>query len=1222
MFGSIFGFEVRRLLRSVSTYIYFFILFAVTFLVALMVSGTFPDVNVNFGGEKIFANSPIIIDTIFTNIDFYIGSIIIVAIIGTAVLRDFSSNTYTMIFTTPVSKSDYLFGRFSACLFITLLVLTAPAFGLMAGYATPWVNHDKIEVFMLMPYIHTYWQTIIPNTILFGTIYFAVSLISRDIFVIWLSLLIAYLTIGVSNAIVSSLEFRTIAALIDPRGNMAKAAISRYWSTDDKNHLHYTLQGLFLINRLIWLGIAVGVWSIGYSYFSFTSSPRRLFFKKNKLEDSSKLTFVPSFFKRSALPVAHQAYTTGSNIKNLWGLSLNECRTLWRNVYFRIILLFGMLFLFLVSLQIGKIYDTTTFPVTYEIVEYFGGTFQLFIVILTIMFSGELVWRARDNRMSNILDSLPVPNWVFYVSKLVGLMFMQVILLAIIMACGIVVQLFKGYTHLEIGVYLQYLFGFKIIDLWLLAVMALFVQALVSNKFLGYFIAALFYFWNNSFALLVLKHNLFVFSSDPGVVYSDMNAFGHTAFPYFIFKLYWGAFALILAALSTLLWARGTDKPFRQRWADARSKANRTSWLVVTAGLVLFIGTGAFIYYNTNVLNKFQTDFQQEEVQANYEKKYRKFDGLPQPKITDVTLNVDLFPFQRGLHASGNYILKNKSSQAIDSVHVLLQSGIKVNSFAFSRPAQLMLYDSTLTYRIYKLAQPLQPGDTLTLSFNLDMVSHGFEHNFTGLSTPIYNGTFVNNQGFLPSIGYDENGELGDNSSRKKHGLGYRITANPISDTAAYGRNVFTHDADFINFDATVSTVPDQIAIAPGYLQREWTENGRRYFHYKMDKPILNFYSFLSARYTVKKEMWNGISLEIYYNKGHEYNVDRMFNGMKKALQYYTANFSPYQHKQVRILEFPRYATFAQSFPNTIPFSEGIGFIADVDDSSKDNVDYPFYVTAHEVAHQWFAHQVVGADVEGSNALSETLAQYGAIMVMEKEYGEDRLRKFLHIEMDNYLRSRSNESEKEKPLAFVDPGQAYILYQKGGIEMHAIGKYIGEDSLNNALKRFIERYAFQGPPYPTTLDLIAAILQSTPDSMQYFITDCFQHITLYDNKITEAKAIKSGDKFVVDLTVDSKKVYADSTGKETAVPSENYIEIGVYKNSKSLMVVNRYKLKTGETKLSIPVNEKPYKVVIDPRLLLIDKKLDDNEMRLDDNNPDKKDNQENKKQSSVKVQAK
>ena len=181
--------------------------------------------------------------------------------------------------------------------------------------------------------------------------------------------------------------------------------------------------------------------------------------------------------------------------------------------------------------------------------------------------------------------------------------------------------------------------------------------------------------------------------------------------------------------------------------------------------------------------------------------------------------------------------------------------------------------------------------------------------------------------------------------------------------------------------------------------------------------------------------------------------------------------------------------------------------------------------------------------------------------------------------------------------------------------MHSLNKYLGEDSMNHAMKRFLERYAFQGPPYPTTLDLIASIRQSTPDSLQYFITDAFLKMIIYDNKITDAKSQKDGAKYIVDVTVASKKLSADSTGKETEVPSENYIEIGVYKNKNTIMQLARYKLKTGETKLSILVSEKPYKVVVDPRVLLIDKKLDDNEMKLDDKGIDK----EKVETSSVKV---
>lgn len=1223
MFGSIFTFEVRRLLRSASTYIYFAVLVVVTAFVAALAGGIIPEAKFNFGGEKIYANAPVIIDAFFSLINNYIGLIIIVAIVGNAVLKDFRFNTYSMIFTTPVSRFDYLAGRFGATMLVAMLVLSGPAFGLMIGYAMPGVNPDRIGQFMLAPYIQTYWQTIIPNTLVFGSIFFAVSLISRDIFVIWVSLVVFFIANAGASSVFSSLELRNVASIIDPMGTFAKRSLTRYWSTYDKNHNLMPLQGLFLVNRLLWMAISVGIWAVGYRFFSFSSSPRRISFRAPKaVIQSAKISFVPTFFRKGSLPHTTADHSTRAMLITLWGLSISECKTMVRNMSFRIMLMFKAILLLAVSGQIGKVFQTTTFPVTYQVVEYFIGVVDIIIIILTVLFSGELIWRAREHRMNNILDALPVPNWVFYISKLSGLMFIQFILQSVIIVCGIITQLSKGYTHFEIGVYLKSVYLFGLLDLWFLAIVAIFINTLSSNKFVGYMFVALFYIWNLIFAPLVFKHKLFIFGSDTGSTYSDMNGYGHLVYPYFMFKLYWGALCIALAGLTSMLWARGTEKKLKLRIADALSRENRRSWLLVTSSLVVFVLCGGFIYYNTDVLNKNLTDNEQEKKSVDYERRFSRYKNAPQPKVTDIKLNVDIFPAERGLHATGTYVLQNKTTSPIDSIHILMLDNVKVRNMALTRASKQVYYDPEVSYRIIKLDQPLQPGDTTTLAFSMDIVSKGIQHSFGGINEPVYNGTFVNNRAFTPMIGYNAEFELSDNSDRKKHGLAYRPTANRIDDTASWKRNLFIHDADFVTLEMTLSTVPDQIAVAPGYLQREWNEKGRRYFHYKMDKPILNFYSFLSARYKVKKERWNDVNIEIYYHPGHEYNLDRMIGSIKKSLTYYSSVFSPYQHRQVRILEFPRYATFAQSFPNTIPFSEGIGFIADVD-ADKDNVDYPFYVTAHEVAHQWFAHQVVGADVEGSNILSESLAQYGSIMVLEREYGEDKLRKFLNLERDNYLSSRSSESENEKPWMYADAGQGYILYQKGGIQMHALNKYIGEDSMNHAVKRFIEKYAFQGPPYPTTRDLVSSIRMSTPDSLQYFVTDAFEKITLYDNKLTEAKVKGTNGNYTVDVTVDSKKMYADSSGKETPASGSNYIEIGAYKKEigrakKTLAFVGRYKLAPGINKLSIPLTFRPYKMAVDPRVLLIDKKEDDNEVIIDKGEKEEK---ETKSGSSVRAQS-
>ena len=196
------------------------------------------------------------------------------------------------------------------------------------------------------------------------------------------------------------------------------------------------------------------------------------------------------------------------------------------------------------------------------------------------------------------------------------------------------------------------------------------------------------------------------------------------------------------------------------------------------------------------------------------------------------------------------------------------------------------------------------------------------------------------------------------------------------------------------------------------------------------------------------RDKWNDVNLEIYHHKGHEYNLDRMMKGMKAALQYCSENFSPYQHKQARIIEFPRTSgTFAQSFPNTIPFSETFGFIADVDDSDEGGNDFAFVVTAHEIAHQWWAHQVIGADVLGATMLSESLSEYVALKVIEQVNGKNKMRKFLKRSLDTYLTQRTFETKRENALMYND-GQGYIHYQKGSLIFYALSDYSGEKVFN------------------------------------------------------------------------------------------------------------------------------------------------------------------------------
>src|SRR6202022_1308605 len=329
-----------------------------------------------------------------------------------------------------------------------------------------------------------------------------------------------------------------------------------------------------------------------------------------------------------------------------------------------------------------------------------------------------------------------------------------------------------------------------------------------------------------------------------------------------------------------------------------------------------------------------------------------------------------------------------------------------------------MLEDAALGFDLYRPAAPLAPHERCELDFSLTFPKPGFV-NARPNTDIVSNGSFLNNS-YVPFVGYEPEVELTDDSTRHRHGLEIVKRLPKLEDVAARQNNAETINADWINFEATVSTTPDQIAIMPGYLQKECSGNGRRYFHYKMDAPVLAISSLNAARYSLRRDRWHNVNLEIYYHPGHEFDLDRMMGSMKAALDYCSTAYSPFQYRQLRIIEFPRYDTFAESFPNTIPFSESIGFITYVDPNKPDAIDLPFYVTAHEVAHQWWGHQVVSANSEGATAIVETLAQYTSFMVMKHTYGAENMKKFLRFELDGYLRGRAQERNAEKPLYRVE----------------------------------------------------------------------------------------------------------------------------------------------------------------------------------------------------------
>ncbi|HEX8326313.1 MAG TPA: M1 family aminopeptidase [Hymenobacter sp.] len=1222
MFLPILLFELKYRLKRPATWIYFAILFVLAFLLVTAAGGGFgpgTDVSIGGDGQAVKINSPFSVSITVAVLSVF-GVIIASSLMGNPVYRDFEHRTHPLFYTTPISKIGYLGGRFLGSYLIAVLVFSG--LGLGAGLAgmMPWVEKSRfLASTPLGTYVWPYLTLILPNLLFTGAIFFTTATLTRNILSTYIGavlLLVGYL---ISNAYLRDLKNEYLIAALDAFGLAPFSLTTRYLTAPEKNTLLVPLSDFLLLNRGVWLGLGLGLLAFCYARFRFSALASEKVSKKVRREAAASAGALAEAGGSQGvagglhlLPRVTQVFSGGLSLSQWWSLTKLEFRGIVRSRYFAAIAGAGIIVLLATASQAGKTFDTPTFPLTNQYLSIANGPFFLFLFAIIIFYSGELVWRERSAGVAQIADAVPIPNWVPFLSKLAALWLVQVVLMAVVMVCGLLIQTLKGYFNYEIGLYVQALFFYQLPYLLLLCVLAMVTQVVVNNKYLGFAVIVVYYLAGEFRPQIGLGHRLFDFggSSSPGP-YSAMNGYGHFLPAFWWTKLLWAGVALLMVLAGTLLWVRGTDASGRLREARRRWSAGSTATLAL--GLLVSLGAGAYIFYNTNVLNEYLSPKASEKRQLAYEQQYRRYKDVPQPRITAVDLNTDIFPRTRAIRFRGQFMLVNKHQEPLDSVIINLpvEQHPRLHRLALGAPGQatLALNDTTFGFRIYRLAQPLAFGDSLALTMDLSYQERGFPN--AGSNTDIVeNGTFAS-YNYLPGLGYREGIEISGDQDRKNYGLKPKPRMPDVNDLKGRQNTYVGDDADWIRFRTTVSTEADQTAVAPGYLKKEWVKDGRRYFTYVMDQPMHNFYTFLSARYEKYSDKWvdtvgrRTIPITIYYHPGHEYNLKRMAEGAKDALAYCSKNFSPYQHQQVRILEFPQYASFAQSFPNTIPFSEAIGFVADVDDDNPEDLNMPYYVTAHEVAHQWWFHQVAGGNVQGSTLMSEALAEYTALMVLNHHNGPSAMQRFLKFDMNRYLQGRGIEQKKEVPLALVE-NQQYIHYRKGSVVMYALQDYLGESTLNSALKKYVAATAFQKPPYTNSPEFIGYLRRAAPDSLQSFITDQFERITLFDNRVTDAtsKQLPNGQ-YQVDFTVKSAKFYADSLGNQSpadqsrdALPVAVFPELGKDKKPVPPILLVKRRLRPGDNKLSFVVKQKPASVAVDPYNMIIDRRLADNVKEL------------------------
>jgi ABC-2 type transport system permease protein len=1209
MFWKIFFFELQNKLRRPAVYVYFaaaFIFIALTFA-----TGSLPV------GEKEHINSPMLIAFAMGWISILM-MLVTSGIMGMPLYKDIEYNTKDYYLTYPITKFGYFWGRYFSSLLFVLIIGSAVVIGAYAGTKIGPLMGWKLAANYGPNYLKYYLQPFliigVPNLVFTSSVFYGLVAITRNIKVIYSSGIVLFLGYLIAQFFLGHTNNQDVINLADPFA-FNGIRMQRQDVNDELRNITMTaFNGSLLLNRIIWplLGVAILVFTyIRFNFEDFFSGKR----DKSNLKDEEKIN------RNASRPKVTARFDGQYNIKTILSLTKTELLNIIRDNYFWIIVSCGLLFLgFAFYMGNENNYGVSDFPRTVSLIAIFNEVFLFFIFFIIIFYTGETVHRDRVTRYAFINDSLPAPNWVLNGSKLLSLLVLGFGLSLIPMFLGIAIQLVKGYTQFSLPVYLMAVFTLILPRFLEMVVFAYVIHVVVNNKFaahgVGIAIWVAMFFLNIT---SIFNYRPLLYSYTPWYDLSDMDGIGHMAGPVAWFNLYWLLAAGLLIVIAALFYFRGVSSTFKERLQLVKERFDTKTRIITSALLVGFFVVGSFIYYNVSYLNSFLTSSENTQRAVAYERLLKPYNSLPLPKVSAMQLFVDLFPDQQRAQTHGFITLVNKTDKPVSKI-LLDADGITEYSLKtdgkeipftspltfprgklnFFRPKQ-----DTSDFRLYQLNNALAPGDSIVVEINSATYYNGFGNDLFSANI-LRNGTFY--KGGLPGLGYDEDDELGSPYERKQNNLPPKKEEEVAqSDPAGINRLKAGNPAMLAKMDFTVSTSADQTAIAPGELKRQWKANGRNYFHYVQDKPgMYPPYGIISARYAVLHNVVNvdsgkNVNVNIYYHPEHSANIKRFMNAFKDGLSYFSNVYGDYPFKDMSLAETSLYGPRSSSATSLDTYSEKLGWNADF--KNADQFDFCYYMATQQLAQQWWRFQVAPNNTVGSLVIPEGLAKYESYVMAEKRYGKSNMRGLLVDQMWGYLYLHSRGEGLEHPV--IRANEWFEWENKAGTVMYGLRDLIGNDNMNAALREFKNEYAFKKqPPYAGSNDLYRYLKKHTPDSLQYYLTDTWEKITFYDNRVVSAKSVAVGNnRYRVTLNVSTGKSYVQGKGNYVDAPMNDYIDVAVFaaqtqnkegRSHVNPLYIKKHKLTAGKHTIEITVDGKPVSVGIDPYGKLVDKMPNDN----------------------------
>jgi hypothetical protein len=715
--------------------------------------GYFMSIKASLSFPGVYVNSPYVLT-------YAIGLISLINIFTLTIfsaqilLREKDADFGAILYAMPLNKKEFLLSRFSLILLITVLSYFLFVLGFMTGHIMQGDNREKFMDFHFFNYLYPFLVLVLPNAILCTAIVCTAGWLSKNKMLIYLSGLFIYvLYMAVSlfsnsplfaNASPVSAGTMSLMAKLDPFGLAAFFEQTKKWPPLLRNTQLVQLKGNFLFNRVAIMFVSAVCLFVSERCYRFTTG-------KNEKSRARKADGNVAGAGIVIKPVSTKNSGIAYDWRTLWSFVRSDARSIVKSIPFVIIVI---LWVFFLGMEIYSDIDAgirlpQRYATTGLMVNNITGSFSFFSLAVLLFYGVEMLWRSKNVKIDAIENTTPVNTSTILAAKWVSLSIVPLLLIGLSILFCVVLQYLFQYPHIEWNVYacLFYILGVPAI---LGAAIVLSIQAITRKKYPGLVLAALFLLLTNSLVghMLGMEHPLFRFARSFIGNHTDMNGFGAYLDAFTIKMVYWAAFTIMVGLLASCIWGAVKPKP--------------AAWFVVALCLITLIGSGRIIKNKTVMESKAaQANWQQE-----YEQVYRKYQHIPQPGITAVKTNIDLYPDKGSYSIKGSYVLVNKNTVPLDSLLLYCNRSVVLKDIKIDN-AKLIVADPTFGHYRYRLLKPLQPGDSVNMRFAIDYSWSPYNRH-DPVNAIVGNGSFMRISRYFPVFGYQSGNEIEDKADRTK----------------------------------------------------------------------------------------------------------------------------------------------------------------------------------------------------------------------------------------------------------------------------------------------------------------------------------------------------------------------------------------------------------------------------------------------------------------------